>query len=213
MGNARRQGRLGDRLTIRDMRTTDRPLLARWDRDLALHIAREAPRYLSTNLPARYGKVDVADWLRKLRKKGGFVILAQRDHRPVGYISVDLPEDPKRLQLWEGRPTLIAHVQSVYVEPKARGKGIGEALFREVERRLRRFGFDALYLHAATTNQRAVRFYRRLGLETDQVRFRKVFAPPPKSWALVAVRRARARQALRRSMRGLGRKERTGPMG
>lgn len=197
------------RLTIRDPRPSDRTRLARWNRELAVHIARALPRYLATDLPARYGAVYVADRLGRIQRNGGFVLIAQWDGRPVGFVALDLPRDPSVLERWEGRPTVIAHVQDVYLDPNARGRGIGKALFREAERRLRALAVDALYLHAATTNRGALRFYRRLGFATDQVRFRKTLATPPRSWASAAARRARARRSLRPNARTIGRTART----
>jgi ribosomal protein S18 acetylase RimI-like enzyme len=197
MGVGRRPKRRARRLVVREMRPEDGGLLARWNRDLAVHIARAVPQYLSPRPPAQYGQVYVAGWLRTLRKNGGFAIIAEWDGRPVGFVSVDLPEAPSRLQRWEGRPTVIAHLRDAYVEAPARRKGIGTALFDEAEARLRALGFDAVFLHAAPSNRGAMRFYRSRGFVVDQVRFRRRLGSPPKSWAVVATRRARARRRLR----------------
>lgn len=58
-------------------------------------------------------------------------------------------------------------VYAIYVDPSAWGQGVGQALILEARRRLQQHGFDDACLWVLANNERAQRFYRTDGWETD----------------------------------------------
>jgi len=94
-------------------------------------------------------------WAALLERDDVVVLLAERDDRPLGYVSA-----VRRLHLWSGGDVLA--VDDVFVRPGERGRGLGEQLL------------VAMAAHAAPENlaiswgvepenDGAQRFYRRLG--------------------------------------------------
>ncbi|MDY7526356.1 MULTISPECIES: GNAT family N-acetyltransferase [unclassified Cryobacterium] len=61
------------------------------------------------------------------------------------------------------RPGEIGEVTRVFVEPTARGKGVGRLLMEELERESRELGLDALRLDTRTDLVEARRLYASLG--------------------------------------------------
>ncbi len=59
-----------------------------------------------------------------------------------------------------------AEILSVAVDPKGRGRGIGESLMREAILRLRADRVEKLILEVDGANEPAVRLYNRLGFQT-----------------------------------------------
>ncbi|MFC4455692.1 GNAT family N-acetyltransferase [Deinococcus sonorensis] len=60
-----------------------------------------------------------------------------------------------------------ASVNAVYVKPEARGQGVGEQLMRELLAQARQMeGLRQVQLSVTTSQQAALRLYRRLGFET-----------------------------------------------
>jgi ribosomal protein S18 acetylase RimI-like enzyme len=99
-------------------------------------------------------KVDVE---RRLRDSA--VFLAQDDEKPVGLLGLDF-----------GNPK-IARVQSVYVDPEARRRGVAAALMAEAAATAREHGYTHIELDVLTTNHGAVSVYERLGFGEYQKRF------------------------------------------
>ncbi len=54
-------------------------------------------------------------------------------------------------------------VMSVYARPQARGKGYVDAVMTHIAEDAQAAGMTSLGLHVVTTNERALRLYRRLG--------------------------------------------------
>jgi ribosomal protein S18 acetylase RimI-like enzyme len=74
------------------------------------------------------------------------------DDRPVGFIVL----------IMSG--ALVGFVQTLAVEPAVRGRGIGEMLMRFAEERILRDSPN-VFLSVSSFNERAKRFYERLGYE------------------------------------------------
>ena len=89
----------------------------------------------------------------------GFYLLAERDGRPIGQCMVTLEwSDWRNGAFW--------WIQSVYVVPEERGKGVFTALFRELEARAKATeGVVGLRLYVERSNARAQEAYSRLGLD------------------------------------------------
>lgn len=62
----------------------------------------------------------------------------------------------------------VAHVVQVSVRPEEHGRGLGRSLLRSACHRLRACGYHELTLSVSVDNQRALSWYRRLGLEAVQ---------------------------------------------
>jgi ribosomal protein S18 acetylase RimI-like enzyme len=90
-------------------------------------------------------RVDVE---RRLRDAAIFIA---EDDQPVAYLGLDF-RDPR-----------IAEVQSVYVRPAARRKGVARSLVAEAAAAARAQGYDHLTLDVLTSNHDARALYERLG--------------------------------------------------
>jgi ribosomal protein S18 acetylase RimI-like enzyme len=97
-----------------------------------------------------------ADVERRLREAA--IFLADDDGKTVGYLGLDF-RNPK-----------VAEVQSVYVDPVARRRGVAAALLAEAASFSREHGFDHIHLDVLTSNHGALAVYERLGFVVYQQR-------------------------------------------
>lgn len=105
-------------------------------------------------------------WDGWLARGGACVVVAVLDGRDVGLAGLV----PDRLV-----PDELA-VVTFWVDPAARGRGVGRALLADLERRGRALGAAALTLEVADDNAAAVRLYAAAGFEpTGRT---GAFAPP-----------------------------------
>ncbi len=79
------------------------------------------------------------------------IFIAEDDGEPVGYLGLDF------------RDRRIAEVQSLYVDPKARRRGVAAALIAEAAAAARAHGYSHIHLDVQTTNHGAIAVYERLG--------------------------------------------------
>jgi GNAT superfamily N-acetyltransferase len=104
---------------------------------------------------AAHVQVDAGQWRALLQRPEVFVLTAERDGRPVGYVSA-----VRQLHLWTGGDVL--NLDDLYVRPGHRDAGVGRRLMAALasvaapEQLLVRWGDEA-------DNLDAQRFYRRLG--------------------------------------------------
>ena len=68
---------------------------------------------------------------------------------------------------WLPPPDGAGELTNLYIEPDAIGSGIGRLLYEHAVADLRERGFDPLVVWAFRDNERAVRFYERMGLAID----------------------------------------------
>jgi GNAT superfamily N-acetyltransferase len=81
---------------------------------------------------------------------------------------------------WRNR--MVWWIQSVYVVPDARGRGVLRALYDVARREALAAGAGGLRLYVDTTNTRAIAVYTALGMNGDHYRvFEDMFAEPPGS--------------------------------
>ncbi len=117
----------------------------------------------SDNIPS---VSDTPDGLRALLAHDEeFLIVAEADGRLVGSL----------IAAWDG---WRGSFYRLAVDPEVRRRGLGTALVREGERRLRERGAIRLTANVAATEQEAVAFWRGIGYEHHDVstRFVRVFA-------------------------------------
>jgi ribosomal protein S18 acetylase RimI-like enzyme len=99
---------------------------------------------------------ELVDVERRLRDSA--IFLAEDDGQPLGLLGLDFGREK------------IAHVQSVYVRPEARRRGVANALMVEAAAMSREHGYDHIELDVLTSNHGALAVYERLGFVEYQRR-------------------------------------------
>ncbi|MFJ6620606.1 GNAT family N-acetyltransferase [Kitasatospora sp. NPDC091335] len=134
-------------LTLRPLTTVDWPL---W-RDLRLAALTDAPDAFKAGL-ADWRHDGEARWRDRLRLPGAHGIAALLDDDPVGLVG-GLP----------GSPDGVRELRSLWVAPRARGRGVADRLIEEVERWALATGGTTLRLAVLPGNAAALALYRRHG--------------------------------------------------
>jgi ribosomal protein S18 acetylase RimI-like enzyme len=98
---------------------------------------------------------DLATWTAMLARPEVFVLVAERDGVPAGYVSA-----VRRLHLWLGADILV--LDDLFVRDGYRGAGVGRLLMRELAALAEPEGM-AIRWEMREDNVAAQRFYRRLG--------------------------------------------------
>ena len=132
---------------------------------------REDAHYLGTS--AVYGdkgpralKAALRMFLRKPRL--GFVWLAFADGAPAGICVISYA-------ISTSIGALVAKLDDVFVADGFRGKGVGEAMLRALEKQLRKEKVKRIDTAVVTDNAGAARFYARMGYRPlDEERLAKV---------------------------------------
>jgi len=95
-----------------------------------------------------------------IAKPGAFLLLAERDGRPVGYAMVERSMPSQTWQLDE-----MATLETLVILPEARAAGTGNALVERAREKLRAAGVKHWGVGVVATNEGGERFYRRHGFE------------------------------------------------
>jgi GNAT superfamily N-acetyltransferase len=123
-------------------------------RGLRLAALAEAPSAFGSRLADWQGEGDREDrWRGRLAIAGSHNILAMLDGEPVGMAS-GVP----------GGTADSVELISMWVAPRARGRGVGDVLMQAIEQWGSRNGARVLRLNVAIGNPGADRLYRRNGL-------------------------------------------------
>ena len=99
------------------------------------------------------------------------LLVATDGDEPVGFVTFEVESGVYEQDVRRGL------VENVYVVPGRRGEGIGSALLRAAEDRLRERGCEAFFLEVLAANEEARRFYRREGYEPHRVQFERSADP------------------------------------
>ncbi len=86
-----------------------------------------------------------------------FLVAESESGNVVGYIMCRVEYYPV-----SGRTLFLGHVLSIAVAKKHRRRGIGEALMKEAERGLKRYGSHLVYLEVRVSNEPAIKLYEKL---------------------------------------------------
>jgi GNAT superfamily N-acetyltransferase len=114
----------------------------------------------------------VRDMYREWLSGKGFAFVGELDGRPVGFV-VGFYDEPHFM--WDtGR---IGHIDSFYVLPEVRGRGVGRLLMDRAYQELREAGVTSVALEMVATNQSARRFYEREGFATIFVQMLRHLPP------------------------------------
>jgi ribosomal protein S18 acetylase RimI-like enzyme len=103
-----------------------------------------------------------AEW--QARGEDLFVLAANAEDRYVGYALVRIRSGTDFAASWDASERL-AELVILAVLPDWRGRGVGSALLDAVEARLRKLGVEDMVINVVTTNDDAMRLYRRRGAE------------------------------------------------
>ena len=88
--------------------------------------------------------------------------VAERDGTILGYATTTAAKSE-----WLPPPDNAGELTNLYLEPEAIGTGVGRILYEYAVADLGTRGFDPLVVWAFRGNDRALRFYRRMGLVID----------------------------------------------
>ena len=145
---AEAQGGAGG-LALRDAGEGDLPLILRFVRALAEYeeLAREAVATEAEFRRFLFGEPRRAE-----------ALIAEADGAPVGFAVWFYS-----FSTFLGRPSL--YVEDVFVEPAARGRGVGRAIFRDLARRALAAGCGRMEWSVLDWNAPSIAFYRSLGAE------------------------------------------------
>jgi ribosomal protein S18 acetylase RimI-like enzyme len=119
-------------------------------REIRLRALADSPSAFASTL-AREEAFGEADWRRRLEH--GYCFLAWADERPVGTVAGFADEDDPRTH----------HLVAMWVEPAHRRTPVATELVEAVCRRARMDAAAAVQLFVVDGNDRARRFYERLG--------------------------------------------------
>ena len=109
------------------------------------------------------------DWLSG---PNSFAFLAEEDSRPVGYL-IGFYE-PRHFMWATGR---VGHVDSFYVLPEMRGRGVGRLLMDAAYAAMREAGAETVALEMVADNDVARKFYEREGFTTTFVQMHRRLTP------------------------------------
>lgn len=99
----------------------------------------------------------------ELRRDSHIAFVALKERQAVGMAWIATVE---RTPTPSAMTRKYGHLQSVYVVPEERDRGVGSALLERVKEEAQRLGLDYLLVHPSA---RSVSFYRRGGFnETDE---------------------------------------------
>jgi ribosomal protein S18 acetylase RimI-like enzyme len=127
-------------------------------RQVRLAALADAPAAFSSTLDRELG-LDEQRWRERIESAAWF--LAWQAGRPVGMVAgfagaADAADRPGRR--W--------HLVSMWVSPRARGRGTADRLVEEVATCARQDGADMLVLWVTDVNARGRAFYRRMGFRS-----------------------------------------------
>ncbi|EWT03537.1 GCN5 family acetyltransferase [Intrasporangium oryzae NRRL B-24470] len=121
-------------------------------RDIRLEMLREAPDAFWFTY-ADEAVYDEADWRERI--EGAWLVQARDVDGVIGSAGLG--------SHWEPERATTATLFGMYVAPRARGRGVGEALVGAVLDEARRRGKSVVVLEVADTNAPAIALYERCG--------------------------------------------------
>ncbi len=137
-------------------------------KSLMKHHAEIAPQLGPTRAPDEAWERRKAFYEEVLQKSGSFILLAERDGKPVAYALVHLEKGSVTWKTGDVKGVL----ETIAVLPDDRGKGVGGALFERALQELNTIGIKDISLEVISTNYDAIRFYERKGMSQFSIIYR-----------------------------------------
>lgn len=124
--------------------------------------AKVTPQLGETRSPEESWSRRKADYKTWFTEPDTFVLLAEFEKRPVGYVFVRIQESNSTT--WESEDR-IAKVETLSILPDFRGMGIGAKLMDQVYVHLKSKSISNVSLTVVATNPKAIEFYLREGFD------------------------------------------------
>ncbi len=112
-----------------------------------------------------HGKAGKSFFTRRLNSPSSFILLAEDNGKPVGYVLVKLNKFSWR------SVNPIADINNLSVHPDYRGQGIGAKLVEGAKIGAKKLGAKRMSVQALWKNERALKFYRAQGFEDFDLAF------------------------------------------
>jgi ribosomal protein S18 acetylase RimI-like enzyme len=114
-------------------------------------------------------EVTAKTWERLIRRQDGFYCRVAETGGEVCGFSLSVLHSGT----WTTDP--VCYLEDLFVAPEQRGRGIGEALIRDLVTTAKSKGWSRLYWHTRASNAAARSVYDRFTLADDFVRYRLIF--------------------------------------
>ncbi|MHA3724687.1 GNAT family N-acetyltransferase [Leucobacter sp. HY1910] len=144
-------------LWVRPASAADLDLLAELDSELLAHDAQHG------SVTVRQGAQAVlrAMIAERLAQNPSWTWIVEDETGAAGYLSIEIDAPRHRAMCAEGGS--IAHLQAMYLRPRVRGGGLGEALVEFGHARIEAVGIERVQLDYAALNPRSGPFWCRMG--------------------------------------------------
>jgi len=109
-----------------------------------------------------YGENYINDLLKKIKKRGGAIFIAEVENIPLGFVAGVLNVQSKD-ELLGCVPTKSGRVLELIVSEKQRGKNVGKTLMSKIEEYFQQQGCDIIQVEVFEPNILAHNFYKKLG--------------------------------------------------
>lgn len=104
------------------------------------------------------------------------VLVAEEEGRLIGYsFGKKEPRD------WNALLDACGALHDLYVDPSARGRGVGEALVTQTANALRSLGAERIVLHTASANEAARKLFEKLGFRSTMIEMTLSLGSPTES--------------------------------
>ena len=130
-----------------------------WDA-LRTHHAAIASELGETRSPDESWLHRKAEYETWLKEPTSFILLAEKENRPIGYAFVRIKKDTSAI--WHSADK-VAEIETVSILPEFRGLGIGANLMEAIYAEARKEGVKELSLLSVAANPKAIAFYERQG--------------------------------------------------